>query len=189
MISDWMEFYVFFAVGDTISGLFFHEKVQKFFKSPLTLLLAVPFFILAQTFYLTHNMYYLTTTAMRFEFLIIAFTGCFTMLALSFMLQRLNVFRWLRILGYHSLYIYVMHVMIAAFIRTFMVHFLGIHNVYIVLISCITVGCVLSIIIYNLFIYNNFAWFLFTYKKNKRKANSFQSNNKLSASPAPIVRA
>ena len=45
MLSDWMEFYIFFAIGDTISQLFFHEKVQQFFKNPLTLLFAIPFFI------------------------------------------------------------------------------------------------------------------------------------------------
>lgn len=186
MISDWMEFYIFFAVGDTISQLFFHEKVQSFFKNPLTLLIAIPFFILAQTFYLNHDMYYLTTVTMRAEFLVIAFTGCFTMLAFSFMLQRLNVMSWLRILGYHSLYIYVMHVMIAAFTRTLLVHVFDIHNVYIILISCIAAGCIASIIIYNLFIYNNFAWFLFTYKKNRKQAGSPLPKNTV-ISPQTVI--
>lgn len=167
MISDWMQFYIFFAVGDIVSRLFFHKSLQNFFKNPLTLLIAIPFFIFAQTFYLSHNMYYLTTVTMQAEFLLIAFTGCFTMLALSFMLQRWNVLSWLRILGYHSIYIYVMHVMVAAFTRVFIINVLHIHNIYIVLLSCITVGCVLPVIIYNLFIHNNFAWFLFSYRRKQ----------------------
>ena len=169
MLSDWMEFYIFFAIGDTISQLFFHEKVQRFFKNPLTLIIAIPFFIIAQMFYLSHNMYYQTNALMRAEFLLIAFTGCFTMLALSFMMQRWNILSWLRILGYHSIYIYVMHVMIAAFIRTFVVHVFGLHDAIPILLCCIAGGAVLPVIIYNLFIHDNIGWFLFTYKKKHRK--------------------
>jgi fucose 4-O-acetylase-like acetyltransferase len=171
MLSDWMEFYIFFAIGDTISHLFFHKRVQDFFKNPFTLIFAIPFFILAQTFYLNQHMYYLTTEMMRAEFLLIAFTGCFTMLALSFMLQQWNILSWLRILGYHSIYIYVMHVIIAAFTRTVITHVLGVHNVFFILALCITTACFLPIIIYNLFIHNNFAWFLFTYRKECSSSN------------------
>src|SRR6202000_1162369 len=33
MMSDWMEFYIFFAIGDTISVWFFHERFQSFLKN------------------------------------------------------------------------------------------------------------------------------------------------------------
>ena len=170
MLSDWMEFFIFFALGDTISKFFFHEKAQQFFKNYRTLLLALPVFAAAQIFYLKNGMYYQTTSVMRAEFLLIALVGCFTMLALSFRLQCLNLFSWLRILGYHSIYIYVMHVMIAALTRNVMTHIFGVHNVFIILFTCIIMGAVLPVIIYNLFIYKNFGWFLFTYKKKHGKA-------------------
>ncbi len=169
MISDWMEFFIFFAVGDTISQFFFREKVQQFFKNYATLLCALPVFIAVQIYYITHE-----TT--QIQFLAIALIGCFTMLALSFRLQCWNALAWLRILGYHSIYIYVMHVMIAAFIRTFLVHVLGIHDIFITLFSCIIGGSVLPVVIYNLFIYNNVAWFLFTYKKKKQPIEYKQRN-------------
>lgn len=169
MLSDWMEFYIFFAIGDTISQLFFHEKVQNFFKNPLTLLSAIPFFIMAQMFYLGNNMYYQTTELMRAEFLLIALVGCFTMLAFSFMLQRWNVVSWLRILGYHSINIYVMHVMIAALTRIFVTHVLHVNNPFIVLGACIICASILPVMIYNLFIRDNVLWFLFTYKRQDAK--------------------
>ncbi len=169
MLSDWMEFMIFFAIGDTVSQLFFHEKVQHFFKNPLTLLLAIPFFALAQIFYLANRMYYQTTEIMRAEFLVIALTGCFTMLAFSFMLQRWNAASWLRILGYHSINIYVMHVMIAAIVRIFLTHIAGIHNPFIILASCITIASILPVMIFNLLIRDNILWFLFTYKKSHKK--------------------
>jgi uncharacterized membrane protein YcfT len=130
-------------------------------------------------------MYYQTNELMRAEFLLIAITGCFTMLTFSFMLQRLNILSWLRILGYHSIYIYVMHVMVAAFMRTFLVHVLGIHNIFVILFSCIVVGSILPIIIYNLFIHNNIGWFLFSYKKKKSKIELKETAIK--ASPVPVT--
>ncbi len=178
MLSDFMEFFIFFALGDVISQLFFHENVQAFLKKYLTLLLAIPVFIVAQMFYLSHDMYYLTNTIARLEFLIIALVGCFTMLALSFRLQCWNIISWLRILGYHSIYIYVMHVMLAALTRNLFTHVLGIHNIFIILFSCIITGAFLPIIIYNLFIHNNLGWFLFTYKRKKNRQQFKETNLK-----------
>lgn len=171
MLSDWMEFIIFFAVGDIISQFFFKQNVQDFFKKYSTLLLAIPFFILAQWYYLTHHMYYQENWADQSKFLIIALTGCFTMLALSFRLQCWNILLWLRILGYHSIYIYVMHVMIAAFIRTIVTNVFGIHEVTVILTCCIIGASIIPVVIYNLFIHNNIFWFLFTYNKNKEKAS------------------
>jgi len=170
MISDWMEFFVFFALGDTISRFFFQERVQQFFKNYSTLLFALPVFVFVQIYYLNHPAIQdLIHPLSQLQFLIIALTGCFTMLAFSFRLQCWNIFSWLRVLGYHSLYIYVMHVMVAALIRTILVHFLGLHNVVISLVICIIGASVIPVIIYNLFILNNVGWFLFTYKNPKKQ--------------------
>ena len=182
MLSDWMEFYIFFAIGDTISQLFFHEKAQSFFKNPLTLLIAIPFFIMAQMFYLGNHMYYQTTATMRAEFLVIALVGCFTMLAFSFRLQKWNAASWLRILGYHSINIYVMHVMIAALIRILLMHVAGIHNPFVILTLCIIGATILPVMIYNLFIHDNVLWFLFTYKRKGVKSKS----SEISLAPSAI---
>src|SRR5450432_4284481 len=42
IISDWMAFYVFFAIGNAIAPYFFKDSVQKFFKNPWTLLFVTP---------------------------------------------------------------------------------------------------------------------------------------------------
>lgn len=162
MLSDWMEFYIFVAIGDAISDVFFRAKVQNVFKNYLTLILATPVFIIAQIYYLNHQ-----TT--QLQFLAIAFIGCFTMLSLAFIFQRLNLISYLRIYGFHSLNIYVMHVMIAALTRIFLMHVMHINNAIVILFICIIVGATLPVIIYNLFIRNNVLWFLFTYKKKDGK--------------------
>jgi len=176
MLSDWMEFYIFVAIGDAISEVFFKQKVQNLFKNYLTLILATPVFIIVQIYYLNHQ-----TT--QLQFLGIAFIGCFTMLSLAFIFQRLNILPSLRIVGYHSLIIYVMHVMITAFTRIFLMKVLHIDNSIAILFICIFVGSILPVIIYNLLIRDNILWFLFTYKKtHKRQPKSTEIN----ISPASV---
>jgi fucose 4-O-acetylase-like acetyltransferase len=162
MLSDWMEFYIFVAMGDAISEVFFKERVQNLFKSYLTLILATPVFIFAQVYYLNHQ-----TT--QLQFLCIAFIGCFTMLCLAFIFQKLNILSFLRIYGYHSLYIYVIHVMVAALTRIFLMHVMHVNNSLVILFTCIIVASTLPVIIYNLIIRDNVLWFLFTYKRKHKK--------------------
>jgi hypothetical protein len=158
MMSDWMEFYLFFALGDAISPLFFRDSSQKLLKNPVTLLALVPVFILTQY-------YYLNFPTGQLEFLLIALTGCLCMFVLSFRLQCWNVLRFLRVIGFHSLYIYVMHVMASAFVRLVLMKFAHIHQPVILLFTCCFFGVVVPVIFYNLVIKDNIGWFLFSYKK------------------------
>jgi fucose 4-O-acetylase-like acetyltransferase len=171
MISDWMEFYLFFALGDAISVFFFKQSSQLFLKNPLTLLVITPVFILAQLWYLTKEEgYYLNEMTGRAEFLLIALTGCFSMFVLSFRLQSWNILSFLRVLGFHSLYIYVMHVFVAALIRIAFTNLLHIHNPYVLLFSGIAFGVTIPVVFYNLFIREGILWFLFSLHKTEPKS-------------------
>jgi len=184
IISDWMEFYVFFAIGDVISELFFKQQAQKFFNNTRTFIIIIPVFIVAQLYYLKNDIGY-TTLLTDLEsikqnylshlgyqtiFLFIALIGCITMFKLAFLLQRLHVFSFLRVLGYHSLQIYVMHVIVAACTRIVLTQYLHIVNPYVLLFTGIIIGVIVPIMIYNLFIKDNIGWFLFSYKKEKPTA-------------------
>jgi hypothetical protein len=177
MMSDWMGFYLFFAVGDVISDFFFRESSQKFIKKNLTFILVIPVFAAVQLFYLQHppaefgkdvSLYYTDTLAGRIEFLPIVFIGCFSMFVLAFRLQDWNALRFLRVLGYHSLFIYVMHVIVSAFVRIVLMKFVGIHEPVILLFCGIATGVVIPVMIYNLLIKDNIGWFLFSLKKPDR---------------------
>jgi peptidoglycan/LPS O-acetylase OafA/YrhL len=84
----------------------------------------------------------------------------------SFVLQKLNVFRFLRVLGYHSLYIYVMHLMITAGLRVFMIRVAGTENVPLIMIVSIAGGVILPIMFFNL-AERAGAWWLFAIKRKK----------------------
>ncbi|HEV3325949.1 MAG TPA: acyltransferase [Puia sp.] len=162
MISDWMEFYLFFALGDSIATFFFKESTQRFLKNPYTLVLITPVFFLTQVYYLAH-----ITEPGKPDFLAIALIGCFSMFVLAFRMQIWNVLSFLRIVGYHSLYIYVTHVFVAGLVRLSLTKFLGIHNPYILLVSGIFFGVTIPIIFYNLLVLDGPLWFLFSFKKRQ----------------------
>lgn len=188
MISDWMEFYLFFAIGDALSRLFFHERTQRILKSYWTLLLVIPLFILTQMHYLqnevvpkgvvpVHNshasrLYYLDKIAEQGDFLWVALVGCLCMFVLAFRMQSWKVLPFLRVLGYHSLQIYVMHVIFTAAVRLALIIFFGVDSAVFLLVTGIVTGLVLPIIIYNLFIKDGVAWFLFTFRRPRRKPDA-----------------
>lgn len=195
MVSDAMEFYVFFALGDFISEMFFEKRVQDFFKKGTTLLVCSVFFIASQLYYLQHNigLRTLITDVQEIQqnslkhfldqtlFLVVALIGCITITNIAFLLEKKGYFKFLRVLGYHSLQIYVMHVIITGFIRMTMPKFLGINNAFIMLISGIFFGTLLPIILYNRFMKDKSLWFLFTYKKRPPVK---ESKEKTSFAPA-----
>lgn len=172
MMSDWMRFYLFFLLGATLSEFFFKESTQRFLQHLWLLIAAIPLFVIAEAAFLRKNEdYFADEFQGRIEYLLIAITCCVAMLLLAF---RLQVWNWkglavLRIIGYHSLYIYVMHVIIAAGTRTILMRVFHVHNLPILWILCVTMGTLVPIIFYNLLIKDNIFWFLFSYHRKKKE--------------------
>jgi fucose 4-O-acetylase-like acetyltransferase len=168
MLSDWMHFYIFFALGDILAFEFFKDRFQAFLKSPWTLLVVTPIFVLTQIFYL-HLPRNVFGDVDQWQFLWIALVGCFSMFVLAFLLKILDILRFLRVLGFHSLYIYVMHVLVAAFVRTVLIKYVHLNNPEVLLACGIVMGVTIPVIIYNLLIKDNIFWFLFSLKKPSRE--------------------
>jgi fucose 4-O-acetylase-like acetyltransferase len=165
LFTDWMEFYFYYALGDAISDFFFRQQSQQFLVKRNTLLLAIPLFVASQIYYIQHD----PAGQITFFQLAIGLIGCFCMVVLAFHLQKWDVLRFLRVLGFHSLFIYVMHVLVAAFTRIILMKVFGIHNAVFLLFCGILTGVTVPVIFYNLCVKDNFAWFLFTFKSPKKK--------------------
>jgi fucose 4-O-acetylase-like acetyltransferase len=171
MLSDFMEFYIFFAFGNAIASAFLHESTQRFLRKPYLLLILIPLFAAVQLYYLRHDeFYYVNNWWGKTEFIAIALIGCFTMLVFAMRLQAWNILSFLRIYGYHSLYIYVMHVFVAAATRIVLTRVFGLHQPVLLLFLCILLGATIPVLFYNLLIKDNIFWFLFSYKRKRRKA-------------------
>ena len=179
MISDWMAFYIFFAIGDAISQIIFLPSTKKILKNYWTLIILIPFFIFIQYYYLQQDFGNFALTAKsdaikpnylmhlkgQAEFLLIALVGCFCMFVLAFRLQDWNILKFLRIFGYHSLYIYVMHVIITAAVRLSLIIIFHETNPIVLLFTSIIFGIIIPIVFYNTLVKNGPFWFLFSFQR------------------------
>ena len=151
-------YFLFIAIGDYLASFIFQEQRQPTFASFRLTLLLLPLFILSQWVWLHYE------KVNVFAFALIALVGCALMLNLSFLLARYRVFPYLRVFGYHSLYIYIMHVIISAAVRVFLINVVGITHFGVLFALCLVLAVVLPIVIYNALLKMG-GWFLFTPQK------------------------
>ncbi|MBO9566762.1 MAG: acyltransferase [Niastella sp.] len=181
-LIDVLFFYLFFAVGHVFSDMVLNTKNYKWLSSWKTTLIALPVFVLVQHLFTTINLNHQDDYYVQYKlpavFALIALIGGAFVIQLSFLLQELNILRFLRVIGYHSLYIYVMHLMITAGTRAVMLKLFHVQNIPVIMVVSITVGVILPMIFYNI-AERMGAWWLFTLKKPATGTGGGQpSNNK-----------
>jgi fucose 4-O-acetylase-like acetyltransferase len=181
-LRDIFHYYIFFAIGDAISRFMNDRNNFKYFESWKTFLLLLVPFILAQRYFLDQSIFYAKNLGdtkyeffeyyQPFKYLFIALIGCATIMSLTFILQKYKAVNWLQVLGRHSLYIYVSHVIVFASLRVFMTKVLGIYNVPVLLTTGIIAGLFIPVLLYKLAVKINMRW-LFTLEKKP-----FENENK-----------
>jgi len=183
-LFDVMFFYMFFAIGDLIADFILNTKNYKLLTSPWTLLAITPVFLVVQYFFteinLQHHDDYFVQYQVPLLYAVSALIGASFIVSLSFNLERLNTLRFLRVVGYHSLYIYVMHLMITAFTRVFFVRIIGTTEIPVIMITSIIAGIVIPIVFYNVATYLGANW-LFTLKPEGKAP---QLSSKMEAKPS-----
>ena len=181
MLSNWMRFYIFLVIGDILSSFILKKENQNQLKSAWYFLAFIPLFILAQYYYFnvigvrslenesaTFNIDYIAYTIRELGFLTISLVGCATFILLSFLIEKWNRLKWLRIVGFHSLYIYIMHVIVVGFSRAVFHKFFGIDNYLVLLPTAILFGVTIPIVFYNL-AGRKYFWFLFSTERGSKK--------------------
>ncbi len=171
-LSDILHYYVFFAVGDLAGEFMTNPDSKRFLESNKILLLLLLPFIGLQSWYLYQNLknptayYDYVEYQLPFVFLLISLIGCAFIILLSHMLERKQLAGWVRMLGEHSLYIYVAHVMVMAGVRIFMMHVLHINHLPTLLITGIAAGLIVPVLLYKLSKKLNMEW-LFSLKPHR----------------------
>lgn len=170
-LIDVMFFYMFFAIGDLIADFILNTKNYKWLTSVYTMLVILPLFLFIQHQFTLINLEakddYFVQYHMPALYAVAALVGAGFIINIAFILERYNLARVFRVIGYHSLYIYVMHLMITAFTRIFFVRVLNIDNVLPIMIVSLILGIVIPIIVFN--ITNRMgAWWLYTSRKKER---------------------
>ncbi len=173
-LIDVLFFYIFFAFGDLIAPYVLNQDVVNKWSRFTSILWMLPVFALAQYVFsdisITMKDDYYVHHHLSFLYLLIALMGGIFVIAVSFWLQKIGRLRFLRVIGYHSLYIYVMHLMLAAGVRVFFVKVLHYESVIPVMLVCILVGVTVPMIVYNLCARWGL-WWLFSLKKDPIRRN------------------
>jgi fucose 4-O-acetylase-like acetyltransferase len=166
-INDILGHYVFFAAGDMASGFVLNPRNRDRIASYKSFLMILPVFLILHYYYLVKP----EIIASPF-ILVITFSGIIFAIILSFMLEKNKALQWIKILGANSLFIYLMHVMIMAANRIFMLKVLHVESIPVVLFANMIVGLFLPILAYNILMKTGF-WWLFSPIKPATATNQF----------------
>jgi uncharacterized membrane protein YcfT len=171
-LPDFLHFYIYFFIGDLVSSFVLRKENQSYFASVKMLMPILVVFLISHYYFTKENLaheeqYRLGTFVEHFQplqFLVISLSGCALMIQLSFILQRFAIMKFLRVIGYHSLYIYVSHLIVVSGMRTLMVRIFGVDHVPTLILINVSVGIVIPIIVYNILVRLG-CWWLYSLKK------------------------
>lgn len=165
---DILQYYIFFSLGDLVSTTIRKKENNRYFASIVLFLILLPIFCLVQYNFAAINIQegsnYYVEHKMPLFFVVIALVGCALSINISFLLDKYNMAGYLRIIGYHSIHIYCMQIIIMAATRTVLLKAFDNIPAPLVLTLIIVVGLILPIFCYNLLMGLN-CWWLFSPKK------------------------
>jgi fucose 4-O-acetylase-like acetyltransferase len=114
LLSDPFYFYIFLFAGSLLLEQFIDAKKSSQIFNQKYFLLAIPVFLLGQWFWFSNmekkGFYYII-------FFLIILVGCFFLFSAANLLARSKKNEWLAYIGRYSLYIYILHVQVAAVLR------------------------------------------------------------------------
>jgi fucose 4-O-acetylase-like acetyltransferase len=181
-LTDVFEYYVFFALGDLISNIMLDEKnIQRYsswkiFFPLLALFITIQYFFTQINLKPTPDGINYVEHKLPYFFLIEALVGCAISVNFSFLLQKYRALTFLRIVGFHSLFIYCMQIIVMTVARTVFVNAMHITYVPALILLVWSSGIILPIFFYNFCLRYNL-WWLYTYKKPVKHVDYLQNNN------------
>jgi len=173
-VFDIFFYYIFFVVGDLFGKIILNPDNYKIFSSTKTFIIFTPLFVLLEFFFTRLNMqhgiesgyrqpdYYVQNQLPAF-FLIVGIIGGAFLIHCSFLLQKLNILKFIRIIGYHSLYIYAIHLAVTAATRIVFRNVIHYDNFFVLLVISTVLGIGVPIIFFNVTDRMGM-WWLFTLK-------------------------
>ncbi|WP_448518558.1 acyltransferase family protein [Rhodoflexus sp.] len=153
-LNDIFFFLIYFAIGDAVGKYLLTEEIAARIASWKSFAVLLPATIAAQ--YLWLELYAGTMVhaemdvAGRTVFLVVSIFGEALILQVAFMLAEHNLWQWLRYVGSHSLYIYVMHFLVISTLRVGASRLLGIKEPVLLLVLITIGGIVLPIVFYRI---------------------------------------
>lgn len=149
-------YYIFFCIGDALHKVVLDEKNHEWLSSFRTSAILVPVFVAIELYCTSLNLAHPEESDFYVQyyrqevFLVSAVIGAAFMIHLAFLLQRFNSMRWLRVVGYHAIYIYLSHMLVTAGMRILLVNIMGITNIPLLICIIYPLGIILPMIGFNI---------------------------------------
>lgn len=181
-LTDVLGYYFFFALGDLLSNVVLDEQTIRRFSSWKIFFPILAVFLVTQYFTTKINSQPsqfsndFVENRMPFLYLFQALVGCTISINFSFLLQKYKLFTWIRIVGFHSLFVYCMQVIVMTLARIFFQSFLHITYTPALLLLVWSSGIVLPIFFYNFCLRYNL-WWLYTYRKPAKQVEYLRNTN------------
>jgi fucose 4-O-acetylase-like acetyltransferase len=181
-INDFLKYYLFFAIGDAVSNKIFQEKTAAVFSSYKLIIPLLLSFVTIQYFFTEINMRvgnnYFVENQMPLFFLLVALVGCALSLSVSFSLKKRNSMRFLRVIGYNSVHIYCMQIIVMSVSRQLLMKLAHIENPTILALLVLSTGIMVPIFIYQICLRMNL-WWLFTLKRPDEEIKHIRAEKSL----------
>ncbi|MBE2230853.1 MAG: acyltransferase [Chitinophagaceae bacterium] len=167
--SDIAYHYIFLVCGVLAADTVMQWESVSSGKALLYLLGLTPVFVAGQLFWLrTVGPEYQTENWWGLgPYLLIILIACLVYYLVSRLIQAWGYMKWLAEIGKHSLYIYILHIHVIAFVRIAFVKFAGNTNPLLILLVSLVTGILLPVLFYK--VSRRFGWsFLFTAPKFRK---------------------
>jgi len=193
-LTDIFEYYFFFALGDLISNMMLDEKNIRRFSSWKIFFPLLALFLTIQYIFTQINLkptldgINYVENKLPFFYLLEALVGCTISVNFSFLLQKYRALTFLRIVGFHSLFVYCMQIITMTIVRTICMSILHINYVPALILIVWPSGIILPIFFYNFCLKYNL-WWLYTFKKPEKQVEYLRTANIFSfrKSKQPVV--
>jgi hypothetical protein len=184
MLTDLFAFYIWFSLGVFISSIVLDERNVRRFASlkiffPLvTVFIAVQYYCthLNLTLGLGHEDY--VEHKLPFLYMAEALIGCILSVNISFQLQKHRILRFLRVVGFHSLFIYCMQILMMMIAVAVMIKMFKVTSIPILVIVIWVSGILPPMFLYNFCLRFNL-WRLFTFIKPEKEIASLIGGDRI----------
>ncbi|HTI89858.1 MAG TPA: acyltransferase [Puia sp.] len=146
-VADLLYFYCYFFAGTLLSGVLLDREKRESFLRISRLFWVLPLFIAGQWFWFAIREQEKTYTL---PLLFVNLVACYFIYIISFRISNSRNSGWLAYLGKHSLYIYILHVFVMAFIRALLVHMHFHLNPWAELALCWVCGLLVPVLLFQL---------------------------------------
>jgi fucose 4-O-acetylase-like acetyltransferase len=167
-MMDILQYYLFFCVGDIISSTMRNEKNQGLFSSNYLLVALIPVFFITQYNFtainMEHKSNYYIEHHMPLFYLFVALIGCAISMNISFILAKLNKWKFLKWVGIHSIHIYCMQIIIMAVTRLLLTKLFKVESIPVLTLIVLIAGVILPILAHT-FLMRYHCWWLFSFRK------------------------